>query len=143
MVDTTVNNDRSADVRWFRRRPPADLDRFLRGVWWTGHAQLFVAAGLPVVGFLLLALGRWDLAYLWFGTFALAMAIPFLYSGLLLRASVGTFPQGGEALRGRSLQFGRIARLVVDVVFIAMLAIAGVGAQLSVVILITYWSAWT
>ncbi|WP_159601416.1 hypothetical protein [Agromyces humi] len=115
---------RPAKVRWFRRRPPQGLDRFSRGVWWAGHGQFFIAAALPFVGVALMVGVVWIHDLFFFGMLALTMAVPFLYSGAMLRGAA-TLPQGGPHLTF----FGWVERIVVlaiTVAVIAALAIAGV-----------------
>ncbi|GAA1940993.1 hypothetical protein [Agromyces allii] len=137
-VDTAASNhDRPAidpadtnsiaRVRWYRRRAPADFDRFLRGVWWTGHGQLFIAAGLPVIAviFVGVGVGFANREMTWCGVFALAMAVPFWYSGMLLRGTAGFLPPGP----GRLNVFQWVERVVVlaiVVLTIAFIAIVGV-----------------
>jgi hypothetical protein len=122
-------------VRWFRRRPPAWLDRFGRGVWWTGQAQLFIAALLTLTAPLLLLSGFWGSQMSFYGYWAIAFAGPVLISGLLLRwaAQYIAAPEGdGLGYPGWSW---RIARLLLAVLFIGMLAIGCVFGSIVLLII--------
>lgn len=129
--------------RWYRRRPPSDLDRFQRGVWWAGHGQLFIAAGLPLVGVILFGLMLVDPSLATFGTLALAMIVPFWYSGRMLRGSAAIIPAHHGRL-GAFDWFERITVLAISVLFIAFLAIAGVVVQIfAIVMIMSTWSSFT
>ncbi|KQM82058.1 hypothetical protein [Agromyces sp. Leaf222] len=138
-----VDSDEQAlKPRWYRRRPPGDLDRFQRGVWWAGHGQLFIAVGLPIVALILFCLTFVDSSLPMFGTLALAMVVPFWYSGRMLRGSAGLLPTH-EGRVGAFDWLERITVLTISVLFIAFLAIAGVVAQVYVVILVlSTWSSF-
>ncbi|WP_348787409.1 hypothetical protein [Leifsonia sp. NPDC080035] len=115
--------NRTPTTRWWRRRPPAGLSGFARGVWWTGHAQLFVSAALWVIGPASFALawlpynaltGTFGMTA-WFGT---AMALPFATSGMMLRAYAVRWASREGPLFERSIE------LAVTVVLIALISIA-------------------
>ena len=111
-------------VRWWRRRPPARMTSLARGVWWTGHAQLFISVAVLILGPLslltarLLATGEvagWIGACGWLAT---AMALPFAMSGAMLRAY-------GSAMNGVTRRLvWQIAELALVIAGIAVLAIA-------------------
>lgn len=88
-VETTVTAGR---VRWYHRRPPAMFDRFQRGVWWAGHAQLYIAWVFAVVGPAMFITSQLAAEFLTFyGSLAMVSvlfigaAAPFWLSGRLLR----------------------------------------------------------
>jgi hypothetical protein len=83
-VDEAAEPSAPRTVRWWRRQPPDDLSEFARGVWSAGHTQLFIATATLGLGLVLVAitLGRGLLP----AACLIAMALPFLLSGLLLRS---------------------------------------------------------
>jgi hypothetical protein len=125
-------------VRWYRRRPPAGLDRFARAVWWAGHGQLFIGLGLAVLGpalfvlaLLVPAAGRAGFT----GMLLFPMAAPFACSGLMLRR------YAAHLGRDRNALFFRAIELAVVVLSIAVLSIAFVYVDMLVLILLGY--GWT
>ena len=115
-------------VRWFRRRPPAELDRFGRGVWWFGQVQLFLAlASLPVGAVLIL----WGVVgasptsatnAVFIGITLVALPGPIAISGLMLRSRA----RGLDSLSGAR----RWIALAGWVLLIAL--IASIGAIVAV-----------
>jgi hypothetical protein len=102
-----------------------------------GHAQLFIAAALPVVGLLLLIAAAGEPGMTFYGLLALMMAGPFLYSGLLLRGSSRTLPRPLPPI-GFFGWTERIVLLTIIVAGIAALAIAGVYASMFAAVI--FWT---
>ncbi|MGN6426294.1 MAG: hypothetical protein ACTHMF_05700 [Leifsonia sp.] len=125
---------RTQATRWWRRRPPGGLTRFARGVWWTGHAQLFVSAALWVIGPVSFALAWLPYNALtgafgvtaWLGT---AMALPSATSGMMLRAYAVRWASREGPLFERSIE------LAVAVMLIALISIGFVWLLALVLIL--------
>ncbi len=88
-----------------------------------GQGQAFIAAGLPVVAAIFIVVGIVHPDVTWCGAFALAMAVPFWYSGMLLRGTSGFLPPGPGRLSAVQW-FERIVVLTIAVLTIAFLAIA-------------------
>ncbi|WP_400996776.1 hypothetical protein [Agromyces sp. GXQ0307] len=127
---------------WWRRRPPADHDRLARGIWWTGHVQLFIALALLVGCGALVIVGivRGDQG-LSMSVLGLAMAGPFALSGRMLRASSGWRTYWGPTDRRNWAP--RAAMLVATVVGIAIVSIAATTV-IAYLLLIFGWSwSWS
>ncbi|GAA1527462.1 hypothetical protein BJ978_001431 [Agromyces terreus] len=121
MTETApVDDSQPAKVRWFRRRPPAEYDRFLRGVWWAGHGQFFIAAALPFVAVITFGFVDIDERSVYLGVLFLTLAIPFWYSGWLLRGLAGFLPPAHPKPR----VFDWVGRI-----YILILAVAGIGVH--------------
>ena len=93
---------RTPVVRWFRRRPPAELDRFGRGVWWFGQVQLFLALAALPVGLVLILWGvvgappTSATGAVFLGITLVALPGPIAISGLILRSRA----RGLDSLEG-------------------------------------------
>ena len=134
-----VESDASTSprVRWYRRRPPADMDRFARGVWWAGHGQLYLAVALAIVGPFILFTSIWRTGWGWLGLAALALSWPFALSGVLLRKVSAIFT-GSQYSRYNAYGYwsNGITLLILAVIGIAALAFAGVFVNVYVLIMI-------
>lgn len=109
--------------------------RFERTVWWTGQAQLFIAAILGVVGPVCLVLflsfaTRTDSILLsatgivgWLGT---SMALPFASSGKLLRGYGAAMPGPNRALPWRIVELGLVVAGIAALSIVFVFFIAGV-----------------
>lgn len=117
------------------------MDRFARGVWWAGHAQLYIAAALAIVGPFVLLGWIWRSDWAWLGLAALALSWPFALSGVLLRKVSGIFT-GSQYSRYNAYGYwsNSITLLVLAVIGIAALAFAGVFVNVYIVIMI--WSVF-
>lgn len=114
------------------------MPRFARGVWWAGHGQLFLGAGLGVLGPALFAAGlllpgSGSAAFA--GLLLFAMAVPFACSGLLLRRFAPYLAKEESSL------FFRVLELALVVLSIAVLSIAFVFVNVFVLLWIGY--AWS
>jgi hypothetical protein len=128
----TATDLHPARVRWYRRRPPEGMVGFPRGVWWTGHSQLFIGLALLVLGPVTFVVGFFTagLSLVPFtGLLMLAMAAPFAVSGLLLRA------YASRVSRSRHALWLRIAELAGVVVGIAILAFAFVFVDVAILVM--------
>lgn len=122
-----------AKSRWYRRGAPAQLGDLAVGVWFMGHAQLFLAAAALLIGIVGVAVetamsvtagdytsSGWLLAVL-----ALPFAAAFLFSGLTLRAAAGI-------VSARATPTGRALTTTIMMVLIAagavVIAAVGIGA---------------
>ncbi|WP_431278656.1 hypothetical protein [Leifsonia poae] len=123
-MSSAVRASPTPKVRWWRRRPPADLPRFSRIVWWAGHGQLFVAPVLVLASFVV---GISSLSgNLGYGVvtpillaFVLAgMAFPVATSGMMLRA----YATSESSVNGSPTR--RTFTLILAVIGIALLSVA-------------------
>lgn len=134
----------SRRVRWWRRRPPSRLTRFARGVWWTGHAQLFISVTLLVIGPVCLmlwflpptVLTAWSAAVGMLGT---AMALPFAVSGRLLRAYGAAMVQNPDSRARETVQ---LAIAIAGIALLAILLVI-VCMLLLILVLAAAWSVVT
>lgn len=123
-------------VKWFRRPPPSGFDRFQRGVWWTGHGQLFIALAFAIVGPALMIgyqvaeqfLHFHDWAFVW-GLFLSGMAAPFLMSGVMLRSYAKHARRLDRALWLAGTILG-IAVLAIIATFVSILVLLMAVAQI-------------
>jgi hypothetical protein len=124
---------------WWRRRPPVDHTRFARGVWWAGHVQLVVAAGLLLVCLPLFAVGLaapppadavppgpgtfWmRVETVWIPLLGVAMSGPFVLSGLMLRTnSEWGLYRRPQTVGGRLLRVAGLAGTVVGIAVVSIL----------------------
>ncbi|KQQ94192.1 hypothetical protein ASF62_08620 [Leifsonia sp. Leaf325] len=99
-------------------------------MWWVGHAQLFISAGAAVIGFastiitIAMIAGRLEPSFygvLTFGAWMLAFALPFLTSGIALRAA-------SIALAEIDRPTGRVILGIMYVVTIAVVSVLFVFA---------------
>lgn len=120
-------------VRWFRRRPPAEFDRFARGVWWCGQVQLFLAIASLPLGLLLILWGVVGASpasatgAVFIGTTLVALPGPIALSGLMLR---------GTARRLDSLSGGR--RWIALVGWVLLIALVATVAAIAAVFLVVF-----
>ncbi|KQX07701.1 hypothetical protein ASC59_08195 [Leifsonia sp. Root1293] len=114
-------------------------------MWWVGHAQLFISAGAAAIGVVstvvtvTMIAGRLEPSFYWtltFGAWMLAYALPFLTSGIALRAAA-------VALAEIDRPSGRIILGIVYVITIAVVSVIFVFActlaQIWVLWPITTW----
>lgn len=108
-IEPTAN---AGKVRWHRRRPPVTFDRFQRGVWWAGHAQLYIAWVFAILGpamFITYYVAaaptnfydglRFYDVLLVLSYPIIGMAAPFWLSGRMLRGYAQLADEGNRGLR--------------------------------------------
>jgi hypothetical protein len=137
---------RAPRVRWWRRQPPPDLPPFARGVWWTGHVQLFLAIAAVVLGPIAFVVGSlltsapaplgspMGSMLNTFGLCLTATALPLVLSGLLLRrySRTAAATTGSSGARGVKLALVIIAIAVVAIILTSLIVTAILFALLSI-----------
>ena len=108
---STVERANVARVPWYRRRPPQGMPRFARRVWWAGHGQLFVGAGVLAASVVVWAVGLTDhdlRALTFYAIIGLAMVAPFICSGLMLRSFAGDLAHDSTSTLYRVFQLALV-----------------------------------
>ena len=124
-----------AKTRWYRLTAPAELGDLASGVWFMGHAQLFLAAAALLIGtvglvgtaVISITAGEYTPSGWLAAVLALPFAAAFLFSGLALRVVAA-------AVDARTTPVGRAVTIAGMMLLIAagaiVIAVIGIGAMI-------------